>query len=82
MSDEQGNLKNIAQRKVIYADQVLSVNREKLVLIQVKRNKTTSAEMSANATVPDGQEDEVEYIPLLHNADIINSKFTGTTLVN
>ena len=70
LSDEFGNLKNITSLPSKYANQVLTLDRENLVLIQVKRNVS-------DVTSTLSETDEISYVPLLNNADIVNSKFKG-----
>ena len=71
LADEFGNLKNIGISGSRYANQVLNVKRESLVLIQVNRN--ASDVMSTTTDV----HDDVTFIPLLNNKDIVTAKFKG-----
>ena len=73
LADENGNLKNISTLPSLYANQILSAERELLVLIHIKRNNHEAGLESEAAS--DGN--DVTYIPLLNNSDIINSRFKG-----
>ena len=71
LADEFGNLKNITTLSSKYANQVLKEEREKLVLIQIKRNQSDVISTLSDVT------DDVTYVPLLNNGDIVNAKFKG-----
>ena len=93
LSDELGNVKNIWGSEQVYATSLLNVERENLVLLQVKRNVAAAAAVAvassraerrflrSNSNQQQQQqqqvEEEVTYVPLLKNEKIINSKFTG-----
>ena len=77
LSDEFGILKNITQGDIKYANQILNVDRESLVLIQVKRNNGNSDILSNSLASSFSNLDEISYVPLLKNDDIVTAKFTG-----
>ncbi|CAK8694671.1 uncharacterized protein CXorf65-like [Clavelina lepadiformis] len=77
LSDEFGNLKNITQGDIKYANQILNVDRESLVLIQVKRNNGNSDILSNSLASSFSNLDEISYVPLLKNDDIVTAKFTA-----
>lgn len=82
LSDEYGNLKNITQSSVKYANEVLRVDRENLVLIEVKRTRRYNLTPDSNETTATDAEspmEDVTYTPLLNNGNIVTSKFTGIT---
>ena len=74
LADEFGNLKNIGISGSKYANQVLNVERESLVLIQANRNATDVISTTTDAP------DDVTFIPLLNNKEIVTPKFKGKIL--
>lgn len=80
LSDEQGNLKHICHAGEAYANLLLNVERESLILLQIKRiqsNKKCSDKKDAFSK----NSDNIIYTPLLKNEKIITSKFTGTSTI-
>lgn len=74
LSDEFGNLKNILKiNEDQYASDVLNVERESLVLLQVKQVLYTNNRLGRMNSKPD----QVTYIPLLKDDKIVTPKFTG-----
>ncbi len=86
LSDEHGNVKNIWRSDEAYASSVLTVERESLVLLQVKRVQQQPNVASGGAAASRRSKqllqrsinhDDVLYVPLLNNEKIVTSKFTG-----
>lgn len=76
LSDFSGNLKFISKTPDNFANSILNVDREDLVLLQVQRkNKYDPSKLLPPQAV--GDEDDVTYVPLLKNEEIINQKFTA-----
>jgi len=74
LSDEFGNLKNILKiNEDQYASDVLNVERESLVLLQVKQVLYTNNRLGRMNSKPD----QVTYIPLLKDDKIVTPKFTA-----
>lgn len=74
LSDEQGNIKNIWKCDEIYANTILNIERENLVLLQVKQ---IEMKRSHHRHHRHHHKDDVTYVPLLNNEKIVTSKFTA-----
>ena len=76
LSDEFGNVKNILKtNEDRYASDVLNVERENLVLLQVKQVDYQYANNRVGRM--NSKPDQVTYIPLLKDDKIVTPKFTG-----
>ena len=76
LSDEFGNVKNILKtNEDRYASDVLNVERENLVLLQVKQVDYPYAPNRVGRM--NSKPDQVTYIPLLKDDKIVTPKFTG-----
>lgn len=80
LSDDQGNVKNIWQSDELYANSVLNVERENLILLEVKRiesKRNASDYRKHHQQHRDKSHEDITYVPLLNNEKIVNSKFTA-----
>ncbi|XP_039248520.2 uncharacterized protein LOC120326323 isoform X2 [Styela clava] len=79
LSDDIGNLKNLSKSTCQYANEILNVERENLVLIEVRRNGKKNDDvidgLKRLAVPPPLFDPDVTYIPLLNDDQIVNSKF-------
>lgn len=80
LSDNTGHLKHLAQSTCLYANEILTTERELLVPIEIRRNTQQLEETDSQSkrllgvsSLPN--EADVTYIPLLNDQDIITAKF-------